>query len=68
MVLKEASATEDSKNSNGSVAQKATWTPKLHFAWSIVLSTLLDTRATTDASGFRRVTFADLWADAVDSE
>lgn len=67
LILKEASTTESSKDGKPKVAQKGTWTPKVHFAWSIVLSTLLETRVATAASHSKQLTFANLWANAVDS-
>ena len=68
VILKEASATEGPKTDNEKITQRGTWTPKVHFAWSIVLSTLLDIGAAADASRSKQVTFANLWVDAVDSK
>lgn len=68
LILKEASAAEGPTKGNEKVAQKGTWTPKVHFAWSTVLSTLLDIGAATAASRSKRLTFANMWVDAVDSK
>ena len=50
------------------VAQNSTWSPNLHFAWSIVLSSLLRPNIATKAKIKEAIKFTDFWTEAVDSE
>ena len=71
-ILKEASTTDLSKNAqNVESSRKGLWTSRLHFAWNVVISTLLNSRdkqvaATEKAS--ERLSFASFWSEAIDGK
>lgn len=68
-ILKEAStAGAPQGEANGKVAQNSTWSPNLHFAWDVVLSSSLQPDIVTKAKNTEAIDFTDLWTEAVDSE
>lgn len=65
-ILKGASSTSPDQ---GGDIQKASgqgaWTPKLHFAWEVILDRVLDTHSVRSSKELR---LADLWNECVDGE
>lgn len=60
-ILKETSSKDDRKDSNQKDAQRGTWFHKLHFAWEVVFKAILTAES-------KRLTFSELWIEAVDSK
>ena len=68
-ILKDASTSGAPKGeANSKVAQNSTWSPNLHFAWDIVLSSLLQPDIVTQAKNTEAIDFTDFWTEAVDSK
>ena len=68
-ILKEASsAAAPQGETNSKIAQNSTWSPNLHFAWDVVLSSILQPDTVTKAKDTEAIDFTDFWTEAVDSE
>lgn len=68
-VMKESSTAEPDDNDQGNNAKSSgIWNSKLHFAWEAILIRLSDaTKKEKSKSNSSRLSFADFWADVVDS-
>ncbi|KAL9045879.1 MAG: hypothetical protein Q9214_001156 [Letrouitia sp. 1 TL-2023] len=62
-ILREASAGIDQAMEHPAVTKKSNWSPKLHFAWSIVLAQLLTDAHEEDSE---LITFEDFWMDVIE--
>ena len=68
-ILKDASTSGAPKGeANSKVAQNSTWSPNLHFAWDVVLSSFLQPDIVTQAKNTEAIDFTDFWTEAVDSK
>ena len=67
LILKESSV-EDSKSEGETAIRSGTWTSKLHFAWDVVLESLLKTNKTDITTYANRTAFLIFWTEAVDSK
>ena len=68
-ILKEASTVGAPQGeADRKVAQNSTWSPNLHFAWDIILSSILQPDIVTKANNTEAIDFTDFWTEAVDSE
>ena len=68
-VLKEASTAEPVQaEANTKLAPKTTWSSNLHFAWDIVLASLLQKNGASPENPADSITFVDFWIEVVDSE
>ena len=69
-ILKEAPTSGSGKNAqNGESSHKGLWTSRLHFAWDIVISAVLNSDENHVISGektSKRMNFASFWLEAVD--
>ena len=63
-ILKETSTKEDLRDGGEKPIGTGTWSSKLHFAWEVILGALLD----TNQNRLKRLSFSDLWVEAVDSK
>ena len=63
-ILKETSTKDDLRDGGEKPIGTGTWSSKLHFAWEVVLGALLD----TNQNHLKRLSFSDLWVEAVDSK
>ena len=63
-ILKETSTKDDLRDGGEKPIGKGSWSSKLHFAWEVVLGALLDTSQNRP----KRLSFSDLWVEAVDSK
>jgi DNA polymerase phi len=73
-VMKDSSAPDPEDRENGNNAKSSgVWNSKLHFAWEAVLGRVSDvpknemSKSSSKDSG-SRLSFADFWADLVDSK
>ena len=66
-ILKEASV-EISAGEDQFISQNGTWNSKLHFAWDVIVETLLSEDTIVTTRHHKRMTFADFWVEAVDSK
>ncbi|KAL8648797.1 MAG: hypothetical protein Q9226_005840 [Calogaya cf. arnoldii] len=65
--LNETTSAKRSDEPNAEILQTGSWTPDIHFAWSVVLSTLdRDKPAEGRKSKSKTVSFEDFWQVAVD--
>lgn len=62
-ILREASAGTDQGMEHSDVTKKSNWSPKLHFAWSIVLAQLLTDENQEDSE---LLTFNQFWMDVIE--
>ncbi|KAL9615238.1 MAG: hypothetical protein Q9167_000332 [Letrouitia subvulpina] len=62
-ILREAFVETDQGREHPDVAKKSNWSPKLHFAWSIVLAQLLTDKSEEDPE---LITFGDFWKDVIE--
>lgn len=68
-ILKETSFGEDAKESNGEVAQKGSWSSKLHFVWMVIFAKLANAApAPSSVEASKTVTFGQFWQEAVDGK
>lgn len=68
-VLKEAStAGPPQAEADPTITKKTTWSSNLHFAWDIVLASLLQQDDANQGSWVNSISFADFWIEVVDSE
>ena len=70
-ILKEASPKNLERGGDDeNASRKGTWTPKLHFAWDVVLSRVLDRQSLGGLSSknSRQLDLATFWDECVDSE
>ena len=50
------------------VAKNTTWSSSLHFAWDIILASLIQQDHANQVNSVQTTNFADFWTEAVDSE
>ena len=50
------------------IAKNTTWSPSLHFAWDVILASLIQQNHASQAETVKTTGFADFWTEAVDSE
>ena len=68
-ILKETSTSDiDQIGAGNTASQKGNWTSRLHFAWDVVISSLLVPEQTQHAGLPRRQNFENFWEECVDSE
>lgn len=67
-VMKESSSAEPDDRDQNNAKSSGVWNSKLHFAWEAILVRLSDAKKEKSKSSSSRLTFADFWADVVDSE
>jgi len=71
-VLNEAPIADPAHNgAEANPPKKGTWTTKLHFAWEVALSCLLNLRSPArrkDDKHSKRIAIADFWLECVDSK
>ena len=69
-VLKETTpAQRDQQNDTDRANQMGNWSPNLHFAWDVVIATLLDQRDVAHPKNKKqghRIAFEEFWKEAVD--
>ncbi|CAO1597284.1 DNA-directed DNA polymerase [Xanthoria calcicola] len=66
-IMKETSIAERSDGENPEILQKGSWTPKLHFAWNVILAELdREIPAEGRKEKSKTVRFKDFWQVAVD--
>ncbi|KAL8797744.1 MAG: hypothetical protein Q9195_000096 [Heterodermia aff. obscurata] len=67
-ILKDASAAGVPQGeANSKVTQNSTWSPNLHFAWDVVLSSIIQPDIVTKAKNTEAIEFIDFWIEAVDN-
>ena len=68
-ILKESVNSDlDQPGTSNKTSQKGHWTSKLHFAWDVVISQLLESEHTRKARSLKRQKFEGFWEVCVDSE
>lgn len=72
-ILREAPSHNDNDEDRGEskTSQKGTWSPKLHFAWEVILDRLLKDPSTTSmpSTNLKDILgFSDFWEECVDSK
>ena len=63
----QGSLTKEMQENSAHLAQNGSWNSKPHFAWDVVLGTLLENGAPNLPDGPQQITFQDFWAESVDS-
>ncbi|KAI4249571.1 MAG: hypothetical protein L6R42_008927, partial [Xanthoria sp. 1 TBL-2021] len=66
-ILKETTSAGRPDEENAEISQKGSWTPRIHFAWTVVFSELMKGKPTERANAKpKTVRFEDFWQVAVD--
>ncbi|KAI9834924.1 MAG: hypothetical protein M1819_002647 [Sarea resinae] len=66
--LKESGQSDEKETDGQSGLQKGMWTPKLPFAWDVVLSNLLlADQSTKDSAKRKRINITEFWEEVVDN-